>query len=69
MKNIKVEKLCKSDHNKESSWIQSHIRFLREGDIVRINDVKDKFYKSISNPIWSTADKDWDMKFIMWDLT
>jgi len=68
MNNIKVEKLCKKDYKDESSWIISHIRFCRKGDFVCIDGKKDKFYKSVSDPIWSNANKDWDMKFIIWDL-
>ena len=65
MVNIRVEKLCKKDHKKEDSWILSHVKFCREGDIVRINGKKDKFFQSVSDPIWSTAHKDYDMKFTM----
>jgi len=59
---VKIEKLCKSDSSKDNSWILSHTRFCRIGDIVRINDIKEKMYKVISGPMWDTASKDWDLK-------
>ena len=65
---IRVEKLCKKDFKNEDSWVLSHIKFCRIDDIVRINGIKDKFYKCVSDPIWSDAHKDWDMKFILWDF-
>jgi len=56
MINIKIEKLC------NDVWLRSHAKFCRKNDIVRINDIKDKKYRVISNPIWSDELKDWDIK-------
>lgn len=68
MINVKVEKLCKSNHKREDAWLLSHVKFCRTGDIVRINGIKETIYKCVSDPIWSDEIKGWDMKFILWDL-
>ena len=61
---VKIEKLCgdNNNYNNENLWLLTHPKFCRIGDIVRINDVKNRFYKCISNAIWDTANKDWDIR-------
>ena len=59
---VKIEKLCEVDWKKnQTCWVLSHPRFCRIGDIVRINGIKNRFYKCVSNAIWDTANKDWDI--------
>jgi len=64
----RVEKLCKKDYKDESSWLITHIKFCRKGDVVRIDGVKDKLYESVSDPIWKDVHKDWWMDFVVWDM-
>ena len=62
MTGIRIEKLCGG-----SVWLRTHVKFCRSGDIIRINNCKDKVYKCVSNPVWSDVHKEWDIKFILWD--
>ena len=64
----RVEKLCKKEYKNEDSWVLTHIKFCKTGDVVRIDGVKEKLYESVSGPIWSDANKEWDMDFVIWDL-
>jgi len=53
---IKIEKLCKN------VWLTIHIKFCRIGDIVCINNMRDKQLKVISDPFWDESTKDWNLK-------
>lgn len=51
---IRIEKLCEGQH-----WVDSHVRFTRIGDIIRVKDMPEKQYKVLNEPIWAPAELMW----------
>jgi len=53
---IRIEKLCEDQH-----WIDSHVRFTKINDIVRVKDNPETQYKVLTEPIWAPAELMWSV--------
>ena len=57
---IRIEKLC------DTIWADSHVRFTKIDDIIRIKDEPKNQYKVLTEPVWAPAELMWtvDMEAI-----
>lgn len=58
---LRIEKLCESQH-----WIDSHVRFTKINDVIRIKDTPETQYKVLTEPVFAVAELMWtvDMEII-----
>lgn len=59
---IRIEKLCEGQH-----WVDSHVRFTKIGDIIKVKSIPEKQYKVLTEPIWAPAELMWTVDMELYE--
>ena len=67
---MKCQKWCVYESGNGGDWLDTRVRWLRKGDIIRgfeNGKVKESpTYKVLDDPHWSSVHKCWDVRMTVW---